>query len=162
MPFITLTWLAALLWCSMLIIGSSGISKTSNVQLKIVTDDSWSLAYDSMRRPPQLVRIEIECPVEAILSSLNLKKSGYLIHWFKNEKKLSRFSRRVHVDDAFLTIKQANRFDSGIYYCQLITGVGSSLKSPKLSLELIDGMQFFSFTYYQNIYFFKLIICFIS
>lgn len=123
-------------------ISSSGITKTSNVQLKIGTDDSWSLVYDSMRRPEQLVRIEIECPVETILSSPNLKKSGYLINWFKNDKKLSIFNRRVHVDDAFLTIKHANRFDSGIYYCELITGAGSSLKSPKLSLEL-DRMKIF-------------------
>lgn len=138
---ITITWFTGLL-----VLGSSRISTTSNAQLKIGTDDSWSLVYDSTRRPPQLVRIEIECPVETILSNRNFKKSkksGYLIHWFKDDKKLSIFSRRVHVDDAFLTIKHANRFDSGVYYCEIITGAGSSLKSPKLSLELIDGMNFF-------------------
>lgn len=123
----------------------SGGQLTSSVHLKLGTDENWSLTYDSSRRPVQRVRVEIECPVEAMLASRHLisKQQFYLVNWYKDVKKLSMFSRRVRVDDVYLTIRNANQYDSGVYFCDVITGTGVNFKSPKLTLNLTDGKKSF-------------------
>jgi hypothetical protein len=119
-------------------------SLVRNVHLKLGTDDNWSLVYDKKTAPVrERIRIEIECPMEAMLKNIG-KTQHYLVNWFKDDKKISKYNGHLHVNDLFLTIRSADHFDSGEYFCEIITGTGINSKSPKLSLQLKNSPRSFS------------------
>jgi hypothetical protein len=85
-----------------------------------------------------------ECPVEEIFSHRLIRREdirNYFIVWYKNNRRLNTDNpkRRIKQAEQKLVIKRLFKIDRGVYYCEIVTGVGINLKSPNLSLNF-NGM----------------------
>lgn len=109
---------------------------------KIADGDHLNLATNvekkQMAQPKENELVRLECPVERLFEERKIqnKSQYYLINWFKDEKKLNKFNRRVIAANDYLTIRSVNKFDEGVYFCEIITGTGLNLKSPNLTIQL--------------------------
>jgi hypothetical protein len=87
----------------------------------------------------------VECPVEEIFSHKLIRRDdirNYFINWYKNNRRLVSTVRRIRQSEQKLVIKRLFRVDRGVYYCEIVTGVGINLKSPSLTLTF-NGMRVF-------------------
>ncbi len=109
-------------------------------------------AYKHIRLNTDLVRsfkvnenILIECPIEK-LASTRVRRSAVITSWFKDNTKLSQFSvneERIDLYQRILKIKNIRASDSGIYFCEIISGSGITVRSHSLTINVIGNYYFF-------------------
>jgi len=89
--------------------------------------------------------ILIECPIE-MLASTRVRRSAVITSWFKDNTKLSQFNvneERIDLYQRILKIKDIRASDSGIYFCEIISGSGITVRSHSLTIDVIGNYYFF-------------------